>query len=193
MAEEISAISDDLTEDANSRRVRIDSRKWLLAKLAAKTYGDRAEVDVDVNVAATAALGARDAGAKVAVLETAPESERGGNTFFVAGSTRWIFNGMDDIREVLDLSEEELRTVDFGTYTREAVGTVTAPVYSGIYVPPLPPEELAAAVRQALDGARDVLRVAAVDDHARLRWGISAARRWRSTRCRDLPRRFLHR
>ena len=43
----------------------------------------------------------------------------GGNTFFVAGSTRWIFNGMDDIREVLDLSEEELRTVDFGTYTRE--------------------------------------------------------------------------
>src|SRR3954467_1361582 len=71
------------------------------------------------NAALCAALGAKDAGAKAIVLETAPFAERGGNTFFVAGSTRWIFNNMDDIREVLDLTDEELRTVDFGTYTRE--------------------------------------------------------------------------
>jgi tricarballylate dehydrogenase len=71
------------------------------------------------NAALCAALGAKDAGAKPLVLETAPESARGGNTFFVAGSTRWVFNNMDEIREVLDLSEEEMRTVDFGTYTRE--------------------------------------------------------------------------
>jgi tricarballylate dehydrogenase len=71
------------------------------------------------NAAACAALAAADAGAKPVMLETAPEAERGGNTFFVAGSTRWIFNNIDDIREVLDLSEEELRTVDFGTYSRE--------------------------------------------------------------------------
>jgi tricarballylate dehydrogenase len=71
------------------------------------------------NAAICAALAAKDAGARPVVIETAPESERGGNTFFVAGSTRWVFNSIDDIREVLDLSDEELRTVDFGTYSRE--------------------------------------------------------------------------
>ncbi|MCC6535858.1 MAG: FAD-dependent tricarballylate dehydrogenase TcuA [Burkholderiales bacterium] len=71
------------------------------------------------NAALCAALAAKDAGANPIVLETAPLSERGGNTFFVAGSTRWIFNSIEDVREVLDLSPEELRTVDFGTYTRE--------------------------------------------------------------------------
>ena len=71
------------------------------------------------NAALCAALAAKDAGASPIVLETAPVTERGGNTFFVAGSTRWIFNNIDDVREVLDLSEEELRTVDFGTYTRD--------------------------------------------------------------------------
>ncbi len=85
--------------------------------------GDIKNADVVIvgagNAAACAALAARDAGANPVLLETAPESERGGNTFFVAGSTRWVFNTIDDIREVLDLSEEELRTVDFGTYSRE--------------------------------------------------------------------------
>ncbi len=71
------------------------------------------------NAAMCAALAAKDGGANPIVLETAPAHERGGNTFFVAGSTRWVFNNIDDIREVLDLSEEELRTVDFGTYSRE--------------------------------------------------------------------------
>ena len=71
------------------------------------------------NAALCAALAAKDAGANPVVLETAPAAERGGNTFFVAGSTRWVFNNMDDIREVLDLTEEEMRTVDFGTYSRE--------------------------------------------------------------------------
>jgi len=71
------------------------------------------------NAALCAALAAKDAGADPIVLETAPESERGGNTFFVAGSSRWVFNNIDEIQEVLDLSEEELKTVDFGTYTRE--------------------------------------------------------------------------
>ena len=71
------------------------------------------------NAALCAALAATDAGATAVVLETAPIEERGGNTFFVAGSTRWIFDDIDDVREVLDLSDEELRTVDFGTYSRE--------------------------------------------------------------------------
>ncbi len=71
------------------------------------------------NAAICAALAAKDAGANPVVVETAPESERGGNTFFVAGSTRWVFNNLNDIREVLDLSEDEQKNVDFGTYSRE--------------------------------------------------------------------------
>src|SRR5882757_569659 len=33
MADEIESIADDKTDDANSRRVRVDTRKWLLSKL----------------------------------------------------------------------------------------------------------------------------------------------------------------
>ncbi len=40
MAEEINSIADNTEEDANSRRVRVDSRKWLLSKLLPKVYGD---------------------------------------------------------------------------------------------------------------------------------------------------------
>ena len=62
MAEEITAISDDSTgdwiEDAEGNRranpesvqrsrLRVDTRKWLLAKLAAKTYGDKRELSGD--------------------------------------------------------------------------------------------------------------------------------------------------
>lgn len=43
-AQEIVAISDDLTEDPNSRRIRIEARKWVAAKLLPKTYGDRIEI-----------------------------------------------------------------------------------------------------------------------------------------------------
>lgn len=71
------------------------------------------------NAAICAALAAYDAGAKVIVLERAPESEKGGNSFFTAGSTRFCFNNIDELREILDISDEEARTVDFGTYTEE--------------------------------------------------------------------------
>jgi len=40
MAQEINEIADNTTEDANSRRVRVDTRKWLLSKLIPKVYGD---------------------------------------------------------------------------------------------------------------------------------------------------------
>jgi hypothetical protein len=40
MADQINEIADDVTEDANSRRVRVDTRKWLLSKLIPKVYGD---------------------------------------------------------------------------------------------------------------------------------------------------------
>lgn len=84
---------------------------------------DVSGVDVIVvgagNAAICAALAAHEAGAKAVVLEKAPETEKGGNSFFTAGATRFAFNNLDELREVLDVSEEEERTVDFGTYTEE--------------------------------------------------------------------------
>lgn len=38
-------IADDTTEDPQSRRVRVDTRKWFLSKLAPKKYGDKIEVE----------------------------------------------------------------------------------------------------------------------------------------------------
>lgn len=44
MAEDIVDISNDDTLDIQDKRVRIDTRKWLLAKLIPKTYGDKLDV-----------------------------------------------------------------------------------------------------------------------------------------------------
>jgi hypothetical protein len=41
MAEDIQDISDDGSLDPNDRRIRIDARKWLLAKRQPKKYGDK--------------------------------------------------------------------------------------------------------------------------------------------------------
>ena len=46
MADDILEIADDLSEDAQSRRVRIDARKWIASKLKPKRYGDKVEQTV---------------------------------------------------------------------------------------------------------------------------------------------------
>lgn len=47
MAEDIVDISMDDTLDPNDKRIRIDTRKWLLSKLMHKTYGDKLDVTSD--------------------------------------------------------------------------------------------------------------------------------------------------
>ena len=69
------------------------------------------------NAALCAAISAREQGAEVLVLEKAPESERGGNTYFTGGGFRFPYEGIDEIRELIpDLSEAELARVDVGAY-----------------------------------------------------------------------------
>ena len=71
------------------------------------------------NAALCAALSAREEGARVVLLERAPESERGGNSSFTEGLMRCVYNGVDDIRALSpDLTKDELAS-DFGTYTEE--------------------------------------------------------------------------
>src|SRR5919112_2818557 len=72
------------------------------------------------NAAFCAALAARDQGASVLVLECAPQDESGGNSRFTAGAMRFAYGGLDDLLKVIpDLSQSEIETTDFGTYTRE--------------------------------------------------------------------------
>ena len=70
------------------------------------------------NAALSAALAAAEAGARVHLLEAAPEVERGGNSTYTAGAMRVVFDGPDALRALMpDLSERELAETDFGTYT----------------------------------------------------------------------------
>jgi tricarballylate dehydrogenase len=70
------------------------------------------------NAGLCAALAASEGGARVLVLEAAPESERGGNSRFTAGAMRVAYRGVEDLRELMpDLSESEIARTDFGAYT----------------------------------------------------------------------------
>src|SRR3979490_914728 len=72
------------------------------------------------NGAFCSARAGREQGASVLGREAAPEDESGGNSRFTAGSIRVAYNGVDDIRALVpDLTDEEVRTTDFGTYTQD--------------------------------------------------------------------------
>ena len=71
------------------------------------------------NAGMCAALAARGEGARVLVLEAAPFDERGGNSRYTAGALRFVYNGVDDLLKLCDLSETEIATSDFGTYTQD--------------------------------------------------------------------------
>jgi tricarballylate dehydrogenase len=73
------------------------------------------------NAALCAALSALESGASVIVLERAPKEECGGNSAFMAGAIRFVYEDVDDLRNVMpELSDEEIADTDFGSYTRDA-------------------------------------------------------------------------
>jgi tricarballylate dehydrogenase len=73
------------------------------------------------NAALCAALAAREAGARVLILEKAPEAWRGGNSFFTAGGFRFAFKSFEELREIVgDLSDGEARSMDVDPYPEDA-------------------------------------------------------------------------
>jgi tricarballylate dehydrogenase len=83
-----------------------------------------AAVDVIVvgggNAALCAALSAREAGARVLVLERAPREARGGNSAFTGGAFRVAYAGIEDLQRIMpDLSQAEREGSDFGTYPED--------------------------------------------------------------------------
>ena len=72
------------------------------------------------NAALCAAIAAEERGARVLVLERAPQEESGGNSRFTAGAIRFVYNGVEDLKEIMpDLTEAEIANTDFGTYTED--------------------------------------------------------------------------
>ena len=85
---------------------------------------DLGRVDVLVigagNAAANAALQAREMGASVAMLETAPKEARGGNSAFTGGAFRFTFSTVEDLVALApDIRDLDLANIDFGSYTAE--------------------------------------------------------------------------
>ena len=72
------------------------------------------------NAACCAALAAREGGASVIMLEAAPIEDSGGNSRYTGGLMRVVYNGAEDLAHIIpDLTEEEKKTHDFGSYTAE--------------------------------------------------------------------------
>lgn len=73
------------------------------------------------NAALCAALSARENGARVLVLERAPEDEKGGNSYFTAGGFRFAHEGLDDVVEdiLTDLSPTEREQIVLPPHSRE--------------------------------------------------------------------------
>ena len=71
------------------------------------------------NAALCAALSAQEHGANVLVLERAPRELRGGNSAFAGGGLRMVHHGLEDIKNFVDLTEEEIANTDFAEYTAE--------------------------------------------------------------------------
>ena len=69
------------------------------------------------NAALCAAISATENGAKVLMIEAAPEEKRGGNSHFTGGAFRFAYSGVEDILKIYpDITEKELENIDFGTY-----------------------------------------------------------------------------
>src|SRR3990172_7640483 len=72
------------------------------------------------NAGMCAALAAREQGARILVLEKAPEAWRGGNGFFTAGGFRFAFKSFEELCELVgDLSDEEKASMEVDPYTAE--------------------------------------------------------------------------
>ena len=90
------------------------------------------------NAALTAALAAASEGAKVAILEKAPEHLRGGNSYFTGGLFRFAYIGIEDISELLPaITSDEKENIDVGSYKESEFYSDVMRVTEGLSDPSL--------------------------------------------------------
>jgi tricarballylate dehydrogenase len=71
------------------------------------------------NAALCAALAARDQGARVTIIEAAPEDESGGNSRFAGGVMRFQYDSVRDLQRVCDIPDAEVHDVDWDSNTTD--------------------------------------------------------------------------
>src|SRR5215831_19078665 len=71
------------------------------------------------NAALCAALSAKETVPRLLVLERAPKETAGGNSRFTAGLMRVAYAGVEDLAQLIDLSQDEIQRTDFGSYEAE--------------------------------------------------------------------------
>ncbi|MBI3042127.1 MAG: FAD-dependent tricarballylate dehydrogenase TcuA [Betaproteobacteria bacterium] len=71
------------------------------------------------NAALCAALSAQEQGARVAMLEAAPIEASGGNSRFAGGVMRFAYDGVEDLKKLADIPEDEARNADWESNTAE--------------------------------------------------------------------------
>ena len=72
------------------------------------------------NAALCAALSARDQGASVVVLEKAPASDQGGNCPYTGGGFRFLHDGIEDVRDLIDdLTDADIARISMDPYTAD--------------------------------------------------------------------------
>jgi len=123
-----------------------------------QSTGDRQihdEYDVVVvgagNAALVAALSARDAGARVLVLEAAPEAERGGNSRFTGGIFRIAHEGMDSLLPLV--TEESAAWAD-----RVSIDPYPVEVYRAEYDQVCRGRNDDGLTRQVIEGSYETVR-----------------------------------
>ncbi len=68
------------------------------------------------NAGVSAALSARERGASVCVVEKAPRTWAGGNTYFTAGAYRTTYESLADLRALVEVSDEDAEIIDLAAY-----------------------------------------------------------------------------
>jgi tricarballylate dehydrogenase len=112
------------------------------------------------NAGMSAALAARDAGARVLVVEKAPRSWAGGNTYFTAGAFRTTYASLDDLRTLVEIDDREAASID---------------------LPPYGPADLAEDVERVTHGRADpeLARILADESADAAAWLAAHGVRWR--------------
>jgi tricarballylate dehydrogenase len=111
------------------------------------------------NAGFTAAHAAAERGRKVVLLEKGEQDMAGGNSFYTAGATRIVHNGLDDLQGLVEPDERHERTV----------------------VPPYSAEEYASDVDKVTEGRNDpeLTEVLIAESQSTLRWLNSLGLKYR--------------